>query len=67
MRILQAWSLKASTAQSTATFKEKHEEGTDRNLRTDYIFVSPHFAVVGASIDVAATESDHQTVWAILC
>ncbi len=62
MQILQARSLKASTAQSTATFEEKHKQGTDRDLRTDYTFVSPHFAVVGASTDVAATESDHQTV-----
>ena len=60
------WSLSPTTATSTATFKKNLEQGTDRDLRIDFIFVSPHFETVNAYIDGVTDASDHQPVWAIL-
>ena len=60
------WSLTAETAASTATFKKNPEQGTDRDLRIDFVFVSPHFETVSAYIDGVTDASDHQPVWATL-
>ncbi len=60
------WSLSPATAASTSTFKKNPEQGTDRDLRIDFIFVSPHFETVNASIDGFTDASDHQPVWATL-
>ena len=60
------WSLTAATAASTATFKKNPEQGTDRDLRIDFIFTSPHFETVSAYIDGVTDASDHQPVWATL-
>jgi endonuclease/exonuclease/phosphatase family metal-dependent hydrolase len=60
------WSLTAETAASTATFKKNPEQGTDRDMRIDFIFVSPHFEIVSAYIDGVTDASDHQPVWATL-
>ena len=60
------WSLSPTTAKSTATFKKNPEQGTDRDLRIDFIFVSPHFEIVSAYIDGVTDASDHQPVWATL-
>jgi endonuclease/exonuclease/phosphatase family metal-dependent hydrolase len=63
---VDTWSLSEETAASTATFKKNPEQGTDRDLRIDFIFVSPHFEVVNAHIDGITDASDHQPVWATL-
>jgi endonuclease/exonuclease/phosphatase family metal-dependent hydrolase len=60
------WSLSPATAGSTATFKKNPEQGTDRDLRIDFVFVSPHFETVAAYIDGTTDASDHQPVWATL-
>lgn len=60
------WSLTAETEASTATFKKNPEQGTDRDLRIDFIFSSPHFETVNAYIDGVTDASDHQPVWATL-
>jgi endonuclease/exonuclease/phosphatase family metal-dependent hydrolase len=60
------WSLSPTTAESTATFKKNPEQGTDRDLRIDFVFVSPHFETVAGYIDGATDASDHQPVWATL-
>jgi endonuclease/exonuclease/phosphatase family metal-dependent hydrolase len=60
------WSLSPTTAESTATFKKNPEQGTDRDLRIDFVFVSPHFETVAAYIDGTTDASDHQPVWATL-
>ena len=60
------WSLSPATAASTATFKKNPEQGTDRDLRIDFVFVSPHFETVSAYIDGTTDASDHQPVWATL-
>ena len=48
------------------TFKTNLEQGTDRDLRIDFIFVSPQFEVVTSHIDESTGASDHQPVWATL-
>jgi endonuclease/exonuclease/phosphatase family metal-dependent hydrolase len=63
---IDTWSLSEATAASTATFKKNPEQGTDRDLRIDFIFVSPHFEVLNAHIDGITDASDHQPVWATL-
>ena len=60
------WSLSPTTAASTATFKKNPEQGTDRDLRIDFVFTSPHFETVAAHIDGTTDASDHQPVWATL-
>ena len=60
------WSLTAETAASTATFKKNPEQGTDRDLRIDFVFTSPNFETVSAYIDGVTDASDHQPVWATL-
>lgn len=60
------WSLSPATAASTATFKKNPGQGTDRDLRIDFIFTSPHFETVNAYIDGVTDASDHQPVWATL-
>ena len=48
------------------TFKTNPEQGTDHDLRIDFIFVSPHFEVIDSLIDESTGASDHQPVWATL-
>lgn len=60
------WSLSPATAASSATFKKNPEQGTDRDLRIDFVFTSPHFETVNAYIDGVTDASDHQPVWATL-
>lgn len=48
------------------TFKTNPEQGTDHDLRIDFIFVSPHFEVIDSHIDELTGASDHQPVWATL-
>lgn len=48
------------------TFKTNPEQGTDRDMRIDFIFVSPQFEIVESSIDEMTAASDHQPVWATL-
>jgi endonuclease/exonuclease/phosphatase family metal-dependent hydrolase len=48
------------------TFKTNPEQGTDHDLRIDFIFVSPHFEVTDSHIDELTGASDHQPVWATL-
>ena len=48
------------------TFKTNPEQGTDHDLRIDFIFVSPHFEVIDSHIDELTSASDHQPVWATL-
>ena len=55
-----------SNAGPGVTFKTNPEQGTDRDMRIDYIFVSPHFDVVSSHIDESTGASDHQPVWATL-
>lgn len=51
---------------SGVTFKTNPEQGTDRDMRIDYVFISPHFDIVNSHIDEATGASDHQPVWATL-
>jgi len=60
------WQPKSSSG-SGVTFKTNPEQGTDRDMRIDFIFVSPHFDIVGSHIDESTGASDHQPVWATLC
>lgn len=57
-----------ATANSPAgvTFKTNPEQGTDRDMRIDFIFVSPQFQIVESHIDQTTRASDHQPVWAKL-
>lgn len=57
-----------ATANSPAgvTFKTNPEQGTDRDMRIDFIFVSPQFQIVESHIDQTTRASDHQPVWATL-
>ena len=48
------------------TFKTNPEQGTDRDMRIDFIFVSPQFEIVESNIDEETGASDHQPVWAKL-
>lgn len=48
------------------TFKTNPEQGTDSDMRIDFIFVSPHFEVIDSHIDELTGASDHQPVWATL-
>ena len=48
------------------TFKTNPEQGTDHDLRIDFIFVSPHFEVIDSLTDESTGASDHQPVWATL-
>ena len=48
------------------TFKTNPEQGTDHDLRIDFIFVSPQFEVIDSHIDELTGASDHQPVWATL-
>ena len=48
------------------TFKTNPEQGTDRDMRIDFIFVSPQFEIVESNIDEMTDASDHQPVWAKL-
>ena len=48
------------------TFKTNPEQGTDRDMRIDFIFVSPQFEIVESHIDETSGASDHQPVWATL-
>jgi endonuclease/exonuclease/phosphatase family metal-dependent hydrolase len=51
---------------SGVTFKTNPEQGTDRDMRIDFIFASPHFLVASSHIDEDTGASDHQPVWATL-
>jgi endonuclease/exonuclease/phosphatase family metal-dependent hydrolase len=48
------------------TFKTNPEQGTYRDMRIDFIFVSPQFKIVDSSIDESTGASDHQPVWSTL-
>jgi endonuclease/exonuclease/phosphatase family metal-dependent hydrolase len=48
------------------TFKTNPEQGTDSDMRIDFIFVSPQFEIVSSHIDESTGASDHQPVWATL-
>jgi endonuclease/exonuclease/phosphatase family metal-dependent hydrolase len=48
------------------TFKTNPEQGTNRDMRIDFIFVSPQFEIVESNIDEETGASDHQPVWAKL-
>ena len=48
------------------TFKTNPEQGTDSDMRIDFIFVSPQFEIVSSLIDESTGASDHQPVWATL-
>lgn len=48
------------------TFKTNPEQGTDRDMRIDFIFVSPQFEIIESQIDEFTGASDHQPVWATL-
>lgn len=48
------------------TFKTNPEQGTDRDMRIDFIFVSQQFEIVKSQIDETSGASDHQPVWATL-
>ena len=48
------------------TFKTNPEQGTDHDLRIDFIFVSPHFEVIDSLTDESTGAFDHQPVWATL-
>ena len=46
------------------TFKTNPEQGTDRDMRIDFIFVSPQIEIIDSHIDETTDASDHQPVWA---
>ncbi len=46
------------------TFKTNPEQGTDRDMRIDFIFVSPQIEIIDSHIDETIDASDHQPVWA---
>jgi endonuclease/exonuclease/phosphatase family metal-dependent hydrolase len=46
------------------TFKSNPEQGTDRDMRIDFIFVSPQIEIIDSHIDETTDASDHQPVWA---
>jgi len=56
----------SGTFRPGVTFKTNPEQGTDSDMRIDYIFVSSHFDVIDSSIDESTGASDHQPVWARL-
>lgn len=60
------WRFSELTQDSSATFKTNPEQGTDHDMRIDFVFASSHFETVNAYIDGATDASDHQPVWARL-
>ena len=59
------WQTNANSS-TGVTFKTNPEQGTDRDMRIDFIFVSPQFEIVESNIDEETGASDHQPVWAKL-
>ena len=53
-----------SNSGAGVTFKTNPEQGTDRDMRIDLIFVSPQIEIVDSHIDETTDASDHQPVWA---
>ena len=59
------WRLDTSSG-TGVTFKTNPEQGTNCDMRIDFIFVSPQFEIVASHIDELTGASDHQPVWATL-
>ncbi len=59
------WQTNANSGDGV-TFKTNPEQGTDRDMRIDFIFVTPQFEIVESNIDEETGASDHQPVWAKL-
>ena len=59
------WQTNANSGDGV-TFKTNPEQGTDRDMRIDFIFVTPQFEIVESNIDEVTGASDHQPVWAKL-